>query len=117
MGYVKIKWEGPAITAKTRAAATRGLAQAAEFVLGESRKVVPIEEGTLERSGRVTMLTENGEPVAAISYSTPYARRQHEELTWRHDPGRTAKYLERPMLEQRATAYEIVAEAMRKATS
>jgi hypothetical protein len=63
-----------------------------EHVLGESNKKIPLDEGTLERSGVVSV-----DPVAlegAVSYDTPYARRQHEELTWKHLPGREAKFLE-----------------------
>lgn len=116
MGFVKVKWNGPTVTGRTKAAAKRGLLAAGELVLSESQKVVPIEEGTLARSGRVKIVEKDGQPAAEISYGTPYAVRQHEEMGYRHDEGRTAKYLERPMLEERAAAYAIVAATMRGET-
>ncbi len=83
-----------------------GLVAAAEFLLTESNVVVPIDEGTLERSGAVSHDRVAGE--VAVSYDTPYAARQHEELTWQHAPGRKAKYLEETALEHRETMARIV---------
>jgi hypothetical protein len=54
---------------------------------------------------------------AAVSYDTVYAVRQHEELTWRHAPGRTAKYLEGPLAEELDTVREIIAAELRRALS
>lgn len=96
-----------------RKAAARGLAKGAEHILTESRKEAPIQEGTLERSGAVSVDEANLR--AAVSYDSPYAVRQHEELTWRHDPGRKAKYLEDPMNAEGPTALEIVAAEVRMA--
>lgn len=104
---VRVSWDGPVVKARAKAGAARGLRRAAEFVLGESRAIVPIEEGTLARSGAVDV-----DPVglrATVSYDTPYAARQHEELTWRHDPGRQAKYLEQPLLTTRDKQNAIIA--------
>ncbi|MFE6384758.1 hypothetical protein [Nocardiopsis dassonvillei] len=82
-----------------------------EHLLGESRKQVPIEEGTLERSG--TAVTDGLQ--GAVYYDTVYARRQHEETTWRHDPGRKAKYLERPAMEEKDAMLKLVAAQVRRA--
>ncbi|MER5421662.1 hypothetical protein [Streptosporangium roseum] len=43
-----------------------------------------------------------------------YAVRQHEELTWKHDDGRQAKYLEQPMTDERATILELIATEIRR---
>lgn len=86
--------------------ANRGVALAAEHVLGEANKKVPIEEATLLRSGTVS--TDPGNFTAAISYDTPYAVRQHESMHLRHDDGRTAKYLENAMNSEVKTAAEII---------
>jgi hypothetical protein len=93
-----------------RGAAYRGLLIAGEHVLGESNKTVPIEEYTLGRSGTVT--GDRSRLRAAVSYDTPYAVRQHEDMTFRHDPGRTAKYLENA-LNDHATIKAIIAAAIR----
>ncbi|AYD86203.1 hypothetical protein SEA_DAROLANDSTONE_11 [Streptomyces phage Darolandstone] len=108
----RLNWNGPAVMRGTRAGAVRGLRIAAEHVLTESRKVVPIEEATLERSGVATV--DETRLTAAVSYDTVYAVRQHEELNYRHDPGRTAKYLERPLTEQADAVAEIIAAQLRR---
>ncbi|MBA9003734.1 minor capsid protein [Thermomonospora cellulosilytica] len=108
---VRMTWNGPQVQAAEREAAERGVALAAEHLLGASRQRVPLEEGTLERSGVASTDGLEG----AVSYDTVYAVRQHEELTWRHDPGRTAKYLEGPLEEESAVMLEIVAAQIRRA--
>lgn len=108
----KLKWNGPAITAQTSAAAARGLGKAAEHVLGEARKEVPHEEGTLERSGVASV--EDATLTAAVSFDTKYAVVQHEDMTFQHDEGRKAKYLEDPMNREGPTALAIVATEIRR---
>jgi hypothetical protein len=50
------------------------------------------------------------------SHTTPptYAVRQHEDLSYRHDPGRSAKYLEQPLNEERDTMLDIIAAQIRR---
>ncbi|MEU5302220.1 hypothetical protein ACH4YO_23875 [Streptomyces noursei] len=109
---MRLRWNGEQVLASTREGAARGLRLAAEYVLGRSRVQVPIDEGTLERSG-VASVDEHS-LTAAVSYDTPYAVRQHEELTWRHDAGRKAKYLEDPLTESAGTVAEIIAAQVRR---
>lgn len=103
-------------TAKIRKAelkgAIKGLHLAAEHLLQASRAQVPHEEGTLERSGVASV--DEGGLKGAVSFDTVYAVRQHEELTWKHDDGRKAKYLEDPMNEEAAVMAEIVAAQIRR---
>jgi hypothetical protein len=101
------------VNQKGRAGAARGLALAMEHLLTESRKQVPIEEATLERSGVAVVDEEN--LVGAVSYDTVYAVRQHEELDWRHDAGRKAKYLEDPHRDEASTMTALVAAQIRRA--
>ena len=101
-------------------AGLRALRTGAEAILTEAIDETPIETGTLRRSGTVTVgsLPDGGqvyetakagtemkdafsketgkERAVYISFSTPYARRQHEELDWEHPLGGKAKYLEDP---------------------
>lgn len=100
------------VNQKARAAAARGLALAMEHLLTESRKQVPIEEATLERSG--TAVVDEQNLIGAVSYDTEYAVRQHEELAWQHDAGRKAKYLEDPHREEASTMQAIVAAQIRR---
>jgi len=107
----RLEWRGGLVERVEADAAERGVRLAAEHLLGESRKLVPLEEGTLERSGTVS--TDG--MTAAVSYDTPYAVYQHERLDLRHDPGRQAKYLEQPYNTERGTMTEIVAAQIRRA--
>lgn len=111
----RIKWNGPAVKAANHAAAARGLGKAVEHLLGVSRAEVPIEEGTLERSGVASVDRDN--LIGAVAYDTPYAVRQHEELDWQHDEGRNAKYLEGPMNRERDTMLQLIAAEIRRDTS
>lgn len=95
-------------------AAQRGVGLAAEHVLGEARKIVPIETGVLERSGRAANEKTRTGARASISFDTPYAVVNHEDLSLRHKKGRTGKYLERPLNKNKGTIREIVAAAIRR---
>ncbi|KAB7834063.1 hypothetical protein [Streptomyces mobaraensis] len=108
----QLTWNGDAVLHSTREGAVRGLRLAAEHVLERSRARVPIEEGTLERSGVASV--DEAALTAGVSFDTPYARRVHEDLTARHDAGRTAKYLEGPTVEEAATVAEIIAAQVRR---
>ena len=86
------------------------LTLAAEHVLTVSNQHVPHDEGTLERSGKTSY--DPKKKTAAVSYNTPYARRQHEELTWKHENGRTAKYLENAMNSERRNVLKIIRQTL-----
>lgn len=72
-------------------AGMKGLKKWGHTVLGASKEIVPLDTGTLQRSGRVN-LNEKMKKVT-VSYNTPYARRQHEEHKTK------SKYLEKPFNE------------------
>lgn len=108
---VEMQWQGRRQwTERGRRLAAEGLTRALEHTLGEANKLVPLREGTLERSGKVIVVNLKG----TISYDTPYAVRQHEELTWRHLPGRQAKYLETPMNTERDVMLQLMAVPLRR---
>lgn len=108
----KVEWNGDEISVELAGAVMAGLIAGGEYLLGASREIVPLEEGTLERSGAVS--DDESELTVAVSYDTPYAVAQHEELTWRHAEGREAKYLEKPMTTERDTIGELVAATARR---
>lgn len=101
------------VTALIRAAMKRGLLTAGEHILNVSNSRVPIEDGDLERSGAVTE-ADMGDLTVAISYDTPYAVVQHEDMTLHHDAGRSAKYLAIACKTEAATAGKIVASAVKR---
>lgn len=102
---------GPVFRMRTDGLALKGLVLGGEYILKLSNDRVPIEEGTLERSGRVT---DDGREEVAVSYDTPYARRQHEDMSLHHDAGRSAKFLETAAHEAGHKVKEIIAAAVRK---
>lgn len=86
------------------AAALKGQQILAQNILGESQKLVPVDTGTLQRSGHITTVQNT----TIISYNTPYALKQHEDPTLKHPNGGEAKYLERPFNEKSGQLKEFV---------
>jgi len=88
-------WRGEDAKRIARAAAMKALHSGAEAVLSEAINETPILTGTLRRSG--TVIDAPGEGAVYVSFSTPYAVKQHEDLTLNHPRGGKAKYLEDPL--------------------
>lgn len=109
---IEFEWHGRAWMRRTKDAAAKGIGLGMELVLAESNKLVPLREGTLERSGRTAVNRSTLE--GAVGYDTVYAARQHEELTWKHLPGRSAKFLEIAFNDNARTVEEIIAETIRR---
>lgn len=104
--YAQLNWQGRRLwTSRGREAAAQGLELALQHLLTEAQRIVPLDKGPLERSGKAVRDGLNG----SVSFDTVYAVRQHEELTWRHAPGRQAKYLETPMNTQRPQMLRLMA--------
>ncbi|MDP9799347.1 hypothetical protein J2S43_007859 [Catenuloplanes nepalensis] len=106
---MELEWDNAHVQAVLSEASLDGLRLAAEHLLQVSSSRAPLEEGDLERSGDID--TDEVEIAVSVYFDRPYAVRQHEELTWRHDAGRTAKYLEDPMNEEAETMAAIIAKA------
>lgn len=106
-------WDNAALRRFTDAGA-KGLEQAGEHLLDESVRVAPIDESTLIKSAATSV--DTGAKAVAVSYDTPYAIRQHEDMSLRHEGGRTAKYLETPLTKNRAKLMQIITAAYRKLT-
>ncbi|MDH2387630.1 hypothetical protein QCN29_02265 [Streptomyces sp. HNM0663] len=113
MSRTRLRWNGDAATGAIREAAARGLLLGAEHVLAASRQRVPINEGTLERSGATSV--DESTMTATVSYDTPYARRVHEDMTARHSPGRSSKYLESVLPETAGEVQALIAAQIRRA--
>lgn len=109
---VEKKWHGAVVDARMRAGAVRGIQLATEHLLTESRRIVPLETGDLERSG--TASVDEGELRGCVAYLQIHAVRQHEEMDWNHAPGRSSKYLENPLLRESQRMNEIIATQIRR---
>lgn len=109
-----LRWDGARVSKEIREAATAALQEAGEIILGESNRHVPLDIGDLEASGEVS--TDAREVQANISYDRPYAVAQHENLSYKHKAGRTAKYLENAVKKMAGTVITRLAETLKKTT-
>lgn len=104
------------VVKKINDGAVLGLADAAEHLLTESGKTIPLDEGTMARDGQVDV--DAASLSASVYYdgpSNPYVKRQHEELGYRHAPGRRAKWLEETSIEEADEINRLIADAIRRA--
>lgn len=88
----KLSWFGDDVKRKARAAMESAALDSLEYVLGESNKVVPLDEGTLQRSGAIDF--DKTLRQGTVFYDTPYARRLHEHPEYKFQRGRRGKWLE-----------------------
>jgi len=102
---VKATWNGDKALAAFAQNKAMGLRLAAEAVLDASNARVPFRDGELKESGKA--ITDGDE--AAVSYDTPYAARQHEEVGWNHPNGGQAKYLETALQDTATEVGKIIA--------
>jgi len=72
------------------------IGKVADEVLRRSRKIVPHDKGTLQRSGNTRKV---GFANFEVGYHTPYAHRLHEHPEYKFKKGRQGKYLENPAKE------------------
>ena len=63
-------------------------------LLQRAKDLTPVDTGDLKASGFVE-ITDNGD-VVEVGFNTPYALKQHEDLTYNHPQGGQSKYLEEP---------------------
>lgn len=83
-------------------ALARALFAEAEQIMGKSKRIVPVDKGSLRASGHVQLPQVSGTKVTVtLGYggaAAPYAVFVHEKPA-RHDPPTQWKFLERPMNE------------------
>jgi hypothetical protein len=135
----KDKWRIKEAVKIAEEAGLKALRAGAEAILTEAIDETPIETGTLRRSGTVTVgalpdgaqvyeAAESGsnmkdafpgpegkEKAVYISFNTPYARRQHEELGYNHPLGGKAKYLEDPFNRNKKKVLQYAEKQVKKA--
>jgi len=133
------RWRTKEAVKIAEAAGLKALRTGAEAILTEAIDETPIDTGTLRRSGTVTVgalpdgaqvyeAAESGsdmkdafpgpegkEKAVYISFNTPYARRQHEELDYEHPHGGKAKYLEDPFNRNKKKVLKYADKQIRKA--
>jgi len=131
------KWRTKEAVKTAEEAGLKALRTGAEAILTEAIDETPIDTGTLRRSGTVTVgalpdeakvyeaakagtAQKDGgkigkEKAVYISFNTPYARRQHEELGYNHPRGGKAKYLEDPFRRNEKKVLDYAEKQVKKA--
>lgn len=78
----QLDWNGPEITAAITRGVLNALEDTGEELLRRANETVPFDDGILAASGEVEV--KPATLTVTVSYSTPYAVKQHEDLTLRH---------------------------------
>jgi len=76
-----------------REKALKALDRAANNLLEEANRMVPLDWTTLMKSGEASL--GDTDLIAVVSYDTPYAVRLHEHPEYNFQGGREGKWLER----------------------
>ena len=129
-GY-SIKWVGDKILDKVQDAVVKGIKKSLFDLQDQVNPQIPHDTGDLmgnysvridgeiekrpKEGDPITGDTQAGSIVGVAGYSLPYARRQHEELDYRHDEDRKAKFLEDPFNANRSKYKSFVKEEVKKA--
>ncbi|MFA5432297.1 MAG: HK97 gp10 family phage protein [Candidatus Paceibacterota bacterium] len=81
----------------------------------KSSELAPYDLGDLAGSSDSDVKETFSGVEGFVSFDTPYATVQHEDLTYRHEPGKQSKYLEQPLKENIDRYVKNLGEAIRKA--
>jgi hypothetical protein len=101
-----LEWYGDKVQRKIVASILDTLESTADELLRKANETIPFETGALAQSGQVDI--EPAALKAVVSYNTPYAIRQHEDVSLRHpnplsansSPNGRARWLELTAQEQ-----------------
>lgn len=107
---MSLQWNASAVEDAITRGAEDGVYEAAQILQDLAVQRTPIQDGILRASARAT--SEGLD--AAVSFNTPYAVRQHEELGYQHPNGGEAKYLERPANQFMPLMETIIAQAIQR---
>ena len=95
---VKIKLDKQLIKSITKSGSKRATWMALDHLASVSKQQVPLDQGPLQNSCYVDVNDDGSE--GTVSYDTPYAVVQHENMRYHHQRGRKAKYLEDPAFDK-----------------
>lgn len=109
---IETEWKGYNAGEIARRGAAEGLARGAEHIRDVSVSRAPMDTTALRDSA--TASHDAGTLAAAVSFDTPYAVRQHEELDFQHPTGE-AKFLESTLASERDTVARLIQAEIRKA--
>jgi hypothetical protein len=99
----RVSWTGDRARVAVRTASKEAISDVCEYLLQETNKIAPLDEGVLTRSGN-TDITEGAKGVeGTVYYDTPYAARLHEHPEYNFQNGREGKYLEKVVTTEATT--------------
>ena len=87
----------------------RGLIKAGLFLQRESQKVVPVDTSNLKNSAGTKPIGHGWHTDVIVYYEATYAVYVHERTELKHKKGKMAKFLEKPMRENRHRILGIIA--------
>ena len=93
----------------------KGLKKAADHVMRQSKKIVPVDTGALKKSGYVEVKGDGFRATATVGYTEHYAIYQHENLMYKHKRGKRAKFLSGPLEKEKDAVVKIILGEMAKA--
>lgn len=109
---VTVKWNDSKAIKLMNEALTSGIKDACEYILQESNKIAPIDEGTLIRSGNIDV-ESSPKPKGCIYYDTPYAIRLHENPQYSFQNNREGKYLEKTVKDERKAVQRFLSQRLK----
>lgn len=100
----------------------QALSEEGQLAFRDSQRLVPVDTGTLRRSGTILPPREtNANNIELVmgygGAAKAYALRQHENLNYRHKEGRQAKYLEEPVMKRQNKLAENIERRMKRILS
>lgn len=107
----KNKWKN--MSPKIRTATREAMVDALEYLLDESNKLVPHDEGVLQSTGSYQIDSDGAKGV--VFYNTPYAVRLHEHPEYKFQKGRQGKWLSTTFQIKGPRAYQYLADKINKA--
>jgi len=84
---------------RAHAAVQRAIYEFGAAVLGEAKKICPVETGALVASGNMEATGSGSKVIVTIGFNTSYALAVHEVLTAFHTPPTRSKFLATAMQE------------------
>lgn len=101
-------------TARKQKAFQRGCLKAARMVQRESQKIVPVDTGALKNSAFTRQVGKGSLSETYVGYTAAYAIYVHERTDLQHKPGKTAKFLERPIRRLKKAIRAVIEAEVRK---
>lgn len=86
-----------------------GLIKAGLLLQRYSQEIVPVDTSNLKNSAFTRPFAAGWATDVAVGYTAEYAVYVHERTELRHEPGKEAKFLEKPMREKRGELLAIIA--------